>query len=86
MMDLVTNVSPFEEIFMGSNFKTYKHKYYIAKYNGPDTTANYQKSEVSDMKWLSYNEASTLIRPYNIEKLKMFSDINKTLEQYRLIS
>ena len=86
MMDLVTNVSPFEEIFMGSNFKTYKHKYYIAKYNGPDTTTNYQKSEVSDMKWLTYEEAARLIRPYNIEKLKMFSDINKTLEQYRLIS
>lgn len=84
-LDLVTNVSPFEEIFMGSNFKTYKHKYYIAKYNGPHEANNFQKSEVSDMKWMCYEDAVPYIRPYNIEKLRMFSDINKTLEEYRLI-
>ena len=86
LLDLVSNVAPFEEIFMGSNFKTYKHKYYIAQYNGPDQATEFQKSEVSDMQWLSYNDAIQLIRPYNTEKIKMFSDINKTLEEYRLIS
>ena len=86
LLDLVNNVAPFEEIFMGSNFKTYKHKYYIACYNGPDQASEFQKSEVSDMQWLSYTDAVKLIRPYNTEKIKMFSDINKTLEEYRLIS
>ena len=85
-LDLVTNVAPFEEIFMGSNFKTYKHKYYIANFKGPPTTPEFQKSEVSDMRWVNFEEATKLIRPYNIEKIKMLSDINKTLQEYRLIS
>jgi len=84
-LNFVTNVAPFEEIFMGSNYKTYKHKYYIAGFKGSEQNSGFQKSEVSDMKWVSYEEAGKLIRPYNTEKISMLSDINKTLERYRLI-
>lgn len=91
-LDLISNVAPFEEIFMGSNYKTYKHKYYLGYFrknecmNKDESINNFQKSEVSDMQWVSYKEAIKLIRPYNIEKLNMLSDINKTLLGYRLIS
>ena len=71
---------------MGSNYKTYKHKYYIAVFKGQNQNSGFQKSEVSDMKWVTYEEAHELIRPYNTEKISMLSDINKTLQQYRLIS
>jgi 8-oxo-dGTP pyrophosphatase MutT (NUDIX family) len=89
---LINNVLPLEETFMGSNYKTYKHKYYLGyfrknEYMDDDISIDkFQKSEVSDMRWVSYEEAIELIRPYNIEKINMLDDINKTLLGYRLIS
>jgi len=48
---------PYEEIFMGSNVKTYKHKYYIAyfplKYDASAHCPKFQKTEVSKMAWFS---------------------------------
>lgn len=91
-LDLISNISPFEEIFMGSNYKIYKHKYYLGyfrknEYMDDDISIGmFQKSEVSDMRWGSYEEAIELIRPYNIEKINMLDNINKTLLEYRLIS
>jgi ADP-ribose pyrophosphatase YjhB (NUDIX family) len=85
-LDLITNIQPFEEIFMGSNFKSYKHKYYIARLLSTDPTDQYQKSEVSDMKWFSLEECLNTIRPYNLEKKKVVKDIDTVLHKYRLIS
>ena len=47
---IIDNIIPYEEIFTGSNYKSYKHKYYLAhmKYNNVNDN-NYQKSEVSKM-------------------------------------
>ena len=47
-----TSFPNFEEIFTGSNFKSYKHKYFIAHTKCNDLT-NYQKSEVSKIKWMT---------------------------------
>ena len=65
---IIKNVLPFEEVFMGSNFKSYKHKYYLAYMMNERNLLNFQKSEVSKMKWVSLDECLSLIRPYNIEK------------------
>lgn len=82
---LVQNVIPFEEIFTGSNYKSYKHKYYLGcMENTKDTPDSYQKSEVSKMEWVTYDEAIKLIRPYNLEKLDVLSRVNKLLSDYRL--
>jgi hypothetical protein len=84
---MITNIQPFEEIFIGSNYKSYKHKYYISELISEDpTTSNFQRSEVSDMKWLSLEECLSYIRPYNLEKLQLIKDIDKVLVKYRLIS
>jgi 8-oxo-dGTP pyrophosphatase MutT (NUDIX family) len=86
-LDMITNIQPFEEIFIGSNYKSYRHKYYIAELITGDTTPNkFQKSEVSDMKWLTLDECLSIIRPYNLEKLQLIKDINNVLDKYRLIS
>ena len=50
---IIKNVLPFEEVFMGSNFKSYKHKYYLAYMMNERNLLNFQKSEVSKMKWVS---------------------------------
>jgi ADP-ribose pyrophosphatase YjhB (NUDIX family) len=79
----INNVIPFEEIFIGSNIKSYKNKYYLS-YMSRDTIQKneYQKSEVKNMKWLSYKECMDIIRPYNIEKKNIITSINNTLNKF----
>ena len=81
--DIVYNILPYEEIFTGSNFKSYKHKYFICKLK--DNVINqtgFQKSEVSDMQWKSYEECLDSIRPYNIEKKDIIYKLNKVLNKF----
>jgi ADP-ribose pyrophosphatase YjhB (NUDIX family) len=86
-LTIIRNLCPFEEIFMGSNFKTYKHKYYLA-YISPDETPekSYQKSEVSARVWMTLDEALANIRSYNLEKKELITNIEQVLQNYRLIS
>lgn len=87
-IDMVSNLQPFEEIFMGSNFKAYKHKYYLAKFKEmqENLSNDYQKSEVSDMQWFTIEECLQHIRPYNLEKKEVIEQIDNLLNEYRLIS
>jgi hypothetical protein len=47
---------------------------------------NYQKSEVSKLEWKTVDECLESIRPYNLEKKQLISNINKVLQEYRLYS
>jgi 8-oxo-dGTP pyrophosphatase MutT (NUDIX family) len=80
---LLKNLSPFEEIFTGSNLKSYKHKYFLASipYFVSLDDCNYQKCEIGNMKWFSYENSIKQIRDYNIEKIELLRDINKLLEE-----
>ena len=84
-LTIIENVMPFEEIFIGTNHKSYKHKYFLAyiSENICDLTS-YQKSEVSKLEWKTINECLESIRPYNLEKKNLIININKVLEEYRL--
>ena len=81
---LVTNVMPYEEIFTGSNNKSYKHKYFIALFINNTPPVDYQKTEVSDAKWDTYDNCLERIRPYNLEKKEVLNKINRVLTKYRL--
>jgi len=87
-LNIIKNVIPYEEIFTGSNYKSYKHKYYLAHMNIDLTNFNKNicSTEVSKMDWLSYENACLLIRPYNLEKLSVLNKVNTILIQYRLYS
>ena len=81
----IYNVLPYEEVFIGSNMKCYKNKYYICYMNSDlesTQTSGYQKSEVKNMKWLTYHECMNIIRPYNVEKKEMLTSINNTLHAF----
>lgn len=82
----IQNIYPFEEIFTGSNYKSYKHKYYLAFMKDVNTRVmdKYERSEVSKMEWKSYSDCINAIRPYNLEKLRMLSNINHTLKTLRM--
>ena len=83
---LIKNIVPYEEIFMGSNYKSYKHKYYLAIFcNKKSDMKNYQKTEVSNMKWLDIDDCINHLRPYNLEKIEIIKNIDKILHKYTLI-
>ena len=78
---IVENIQPFEEIFMGSNHRCYKHKYYLMYMPSKKTaTTMFDKSEVSKIEWKTYEECLASIRPYNLEKIRIIQHIHKCLE------
>jgi 8-oxo-dGTP pyrophosphatase MutT (NUDIX family) len=84
---IIDNVLPFEEIYIGSNHKCYKHKYFLAYMNKNDESLqNFQKTEVSKLEWKNINECLESIRPYNLEKKQLILNINKVLQEYRIYS
>jgi 8-oxo-dGTP pyrophosphatase MutT (NUDIX family) len=85
---VIENILPFEETFIGTNHKAYKHKYFLAYLNNHDSIDlnNFQKTEVSKLEWKTYDECLISIRPYNLEKKKLITNINKVLEEFRLYS
>ena len=84
-INILTNVMPFEEIFTGSNYKPYKHKYYVAHMDKDIIPCNsYQQTEVSKIEWKEYDEAIDIIRSYNLEKRKIISLVTNLLLEYRL--
>lgn len=83
----IKNILPFEEVFIGSNYKTYKHKYYLMymEYENTLSKNNIDNYEVSSMEWKTYDECISLIRPYNTEKKRLISRIDNTLKAFFII-
>lgn len=97
---VIENILPFEETFIGSNHKSYKHKYFLAVLNsaydvsngdsanntGMGNLNNYQLTEVSKVEWKTYEKCLEAIRPYNLEKKAVIENINKVIQEYRFYS
>lgn len=85
-INIIYNILPYEEIFTGSNFKSYKHKYFVCKLKKNIVNhTGFQKSEVSDMSWKSFDQCLDSIRPYNIEKKEIIIRINKVLNKLLVV-
>ena len=84
---IINNLVPFEEIFTGSNYKSYKHKYFVAYMTDDECRENdFQRTEVSKVDWFTLQECLNIIRPYNLEKKDIIIKINRLLQEYRLYS
>jgi 8-oxo-dGTP pyrophosphatase MutT (NUDIX family) len=83
---IVDNLMPMEEMFIGSNHKAYKHKYYLGFIDKENAMPSqpFQETEVSKMEWKSFSQCLESIRPYHKEKKRLIVNINKILEEYRL--
>jgi ADP-ribose pyrophosphatase YjhB (NUDIX family) len=83
MIFIVNNIAPYEEIFMGSNYKSYKHRYFLmyVDYNTSLTEkmTDTDKLEISKVEWKSFNDCLSAIRPYNLEKKRILSNVNIVL-------
>jgi ADP-ribose pyrophosphatase YjhB (NUDIX family) len=81
-INIIENVIPYEEIFVGSNNKSYKHKYFLASMHNStcfDTNPKYQTSEVSKTEWKTIDECLCSIRPYSLEKKKIISSVYEVI-------
>ena len=84
-LKIIQNVNPFEEIFTGSNYKSYKHRYYIAYMDATNISLKpHQTTEVSKVDWKDYTQVLRCIRPYNIEKQIITKNVNKLLNSNKL--
>lgn len=77
----IRNIQPFEEIFTGSNYKSYKHKYYVTYMRYEDTLSSrrLQACEVSESEWMSAEMCHAAIRSYNVEKKRLLSAVENML-------
>ena len=83
----IKNLLPLEEIFTGSNLKSYKHRYFIGKMSYKDSllATTYQPSEIGDMKWVEFTEAYGLLRDYNYEKIQILKSVNLIVKKYMML-
>ncbi len=78
----IINISPLEEIYLGSNHIRYKHIYYFGQILDQnieikiDPNNNNQKVEIGDIKWYNYKNAIQIIRNYNREKKNIILNIH----------
>ena len=82
----IIDKTKYYENFDGSNNLRYRHIYYIGHVNESELNkiknTSFSSSEISSVKWKTYEDAITCIRPYNIEKKKILQLINKRMLTY----
>jgi ADP-ribose pyrophosphatase YjhB (NUDIX family) len=84
-LQIINNVMPFEEIFIGSNQKCYKNVYYLGIIDTEVDLTNYQETEVSIMEWKSYNDCIESIRDYNVEKSCLLTNVHNFIQSVYFI-
>lgn len=84
-LQIINNVMPFEEIFIGSNQKCYKNVYYLGIIDTEVDLTNYQETEVSIMEWKSFNDCIESIRDYNVEKSYLLTNVHNFIQSVYLI-
>ena len=78
--NVINSIEPFTEELIGTNKINYKHIYYIAicdnnlKVNISKNNKS-QLKEVGSIKWLSYDQASNLIRIYHKDKIIILNNL-----------
>jgi ADP-ribose pyrophosphatase YjhB (NUDIX family) len=80
----IQNILPFEEIFTGSNYKSYKHKYYLTYMPYADSLreCSVQSCEVSCAEWKTLDNCLGSIRHYNAEKRRILENVHRTILEY----
>lgn len=83
----IRNLEPLREVFFGSNYIQYCHKYFVLympeeRPIGVDPTNEHMRREVGDIRWCSVEEALARIRPENVEKREILLRVSRLLRNY----
>ena len=75
--NVLNKIEPIEEEMVGTNNVNYKHIYYLAINNREcnNNFDNYDIYEIGEIKWFTYHEAISNIRPYHNEKKKILTQV-----------
>lgn len=74
---ILNNIEPLSEYLIGTNGIQYKHVYFLSIDcdNVEQNTNNYDSFEIDEIKWFTYDEAMSNIRPYHVEKKKILTQV-----------
>ena len=89
ILNNLRNIVPFEETFTGSNYNSYRHKYYLMFVSYEDSVMvnhKYQKAEVSELAWFPLKTCMDNIRPYNLEKKRLIQSVENCLQSNLIFS
>jgi len=85
--EMVSNAVPLEEVFTGSNLRSYKYKYYLAYVaNTTYPLDSFQRSEIGAVAWMTPEDCVTAVRPYHAERRELITDLAATIQRLRLFS
>ena len=61
-LNIISNLMPYEEVFIGSNLKCYKHKYFVGLIeNNIKPMFKFQDTEVSKVEWKSLDDCKKVL-------------------------
>lgn len=83
-INILKNVASYNEIFVGTNNKVYKYKYYLGVMNNISPSNIYQKMEISKVSWFTPEECIEHIREYNYEKINIIKKIIYIFNHYKI--
>jgi 8-oxo-dGTP pyrophosphatase MutT (NUDIX family) len=83
-IQLHSDMTPYEEVFYGTNDILYRHVYYLAKMVKTDCENPQidfdninQVREVRSVQWFNYADTVAHIRDYNVERKNLFEIVHK---------
>ena len=80
---VLNKLYPFNEVLTGTDGIIYKHVYFIAmKDKDIDIDKNNISYEIGDIKWVKFNEAIDLIRPYHLDRKKIINEVIQFLANH----
>ena len=87
--ELLEETEDYIELHTGTNDVKYRTIFYIAKYNKQTTPMfnhkyknNFQKQEIGDVKWLSYDDIIKKFRDYETSKINVFNKLHNDILKY----
>lgn len=86
-LQLVSNVVPIEATYTGTNGKAYRSRYYLGVIADMDINlSQYQRSEVREVRWMTYDEAMQRIRGYHVEQQRALSIAMRLVHELCIMS
>ena len=88
-INVIQNIRPIEEVYIGTDSRPYKHKYFISVIDGDRARClsleKFQKSEISKISWMTMAETVNSIRPNSQKKKDVVTQVRNIFKKYRVI-